>query len=613
MTLAKIRRLLQSLFIFITLSPLASFSGLTLQHHYSSPVETFPTHFPHRVVRQERETAHQKLLSIPTTSGTYHGFTSFTFNAHQSVDKWLGIRYAKPPLGRLRFRAPVLYDRSENDKKIQPAYKFGSACPQSGASQLSVPISEDCLTLNIYRPSNLTHYGIPVLVWIHGGGLQTGTSANFDGSVIVGASMEIRKPIIFVSINYRLNSFGFLNTDDLPLEDLQVGLKDQITSLKWLKLNIKAFGGNPKQITIWGQSAGAFSVSLLSVYLSNFPANERLFRAAIMDSGSPMSHTVPAVSVYDREGMPYDLLLNLTGCKVDYESGLALDKKSRLHCLRNLTFQALLDATEAVNETPPFPRQLSVWGPSYKEGSLIDQRPSVKLADGRFLRVPMLMGSNQDEGTLTAVGAAMVYNSSVESSDEYFFSFMSNTSILDVSEIDPEVFQRVAELYPDDPSLGSPFGSGNDTFGQQPIFKRLAAWYGDQHYQSPRRLWAERASQFQPVYVYYFDGPPKSTDPSYAGVPHTSELPLIFGGDFYADLPDQERSQIKRLASEIRHRYISFAHDLQPGTDWPQYTVSKKEVLRFNKEIKSELIVDDWREEQLEFLNSKQAIDTYLT
>lgn len=555
-------------------------------------------------------------LSVLTTSGRYLGFTN---QSRHSVDTWLGVRYAKPPLDDLRFRAPVLLDKNqEDDGKIQLAFDFGDACPQSPFDpplDPEVDISEDCLYLNVYRPSSANSKSLlPVLVWIHGGGYTFGTGAATDGAVLVSSSYDLNKSIIFVSMNYRLNSFGFLNTDDLPLEDLQVGLKDQITCLKWLKLNIKAFGGDPDKITIWGQSAGAVSVATLVTYLYDTPG-ATLFRAAIMDSGSPTSHTVPAVSVYDRPGMPYTLLLQLTGCDAPKTSPKFRSTTSdQLECLRNLKYSVLLKATLKIQGTLPFARQVSIWGPSYKSGSLIDRRPSERIARGHFLKIPMLIGTNQDEGTRALVGPSLSYSSTSEGSDAFFYSYMTNSSVLDLEQVDSEVYNKVAQLYPDVPSLGSPFGTGNSTFGLPRIFKRLSAWHGDLHYQAPRRLWARKASPYSPVYVYYFDGPPASNDEPHDGVSHSSELPLIFGNIDEEDLPLLEIKETRALAEKVRDRYISFVYELNPGDDWPAYTPRSQRVMRFNKKvIRGELIQDDWRAEQLKYLNSGPALDTYLT
>lgn len=554
----------------------------------------------------------QERLQVNTTSGRFTGFIAHRTTAHP-VDVWLGIPYAETPTGALRFKPPVplVNSRSSANESLQTAWKFGDACPQPASPNVPVPISEDCLSLNIFRPARSLRTRsssrplLPTLVWIHGGGLSYGTSAQYDGTTIVSHGHKIGKPILLITINYRLNSFGFLNSEALPLTDLSVGLKDQLAALEWLQVNLKAFGGNPEKVTIWGQSAGGFSVSLLMTYL---PRSQSLFRAAIMDSGAPTSHTVPPVSVYDLPELPFNLLTKFTGCY--QEDGLGASPEASIECLRNLPVESLMDATNAVTRYGPYPRQVSVWGPCWKTGSFIDERPSKRLQNDRFLNIPVLMGTNKDEGTLFAIGAAL--NAPKNDSDEYFFEYMSNSSILNHEAVDSSVFREVAKLYPNDPQVGSPFGTGNQTFGFPAKFKRLAAWFGDLHYQAPRRFWASRTSRRQDTYVYYFNGPRNNSSPLYSGVPHSSEIQLIFGSGWYQDLEDDEKVVTSQLAEKMRTYYINFVHDLDPGPDWPLYKPSTRLVMKLDK-YNSSVIEDDWRLEQLSYLNSQQALDTFDT
>lgn len=327
-----------------------------------------------------------------------------------------------------------------------------------------------------------------------------------------------------------------------------------------------------------------------------------------MDSGAPTSHTVPPVSVYDLPELPFNLLTKFTGCY--QEDGLGASPEASIECLRNLPVESLMDATNAVTRYGPYPRQVSVWGPCWKTGSFIDERPSKRLQNDRFLNIPVLMGTNKDEGTLFAIGAAL--NAPKNDSDEYFFEYMSNSSILNHEAVDSSVFREVAKLYPNDPQVGSPFGTGNQTFGFPAKFKRLAAWFGDLHYQAPRRFWASRTSRRQDTYVYYFNGPRNNSSPLYSGVPHSSEIQLIFGSGWYQDLEDDEKVVTSQLAEKMRTYYINFVHDLDPGPDWPLYKPSTRLVMKLDK-YNSSVIEDDWRLEQLSYLNSQQALDTFDT
>ncbi|XP_076076162.1 carboxylesterase 5A-like [Mytilus galloprovincialis] len=189
------------------------------------------------------------------------------------------IPYARPPVGNLRFEKPQPYGSWES---ILDARMFGPSCFQNkdyfGKRLMNKNISEDCLFLNIYVPSNVsTDNQKSVIVWIHGGSYASG-----KGSIYDGARLAVTGDVIIVTINYRLNIFGFLSLDDLPGN---YGLWDQIMAIQWVKDNIPSFGGNSKSITISGESAGGFSVALLSIA----PINKGLFQRAIMQSGTALS------------------------------------------------------------------------------------------------------------------------------------------------------------------------------------------------------------------------------------------------------------------------------------------------------------------------------------
>ncbi|XP_052071185.1 cholinesterase-like [Mytilus californianus] len=189
------------------------------------------------------------------------------------------IPYARPPVGNLRFEKPKLYGSWGS---ILDARMFGPSCFQNkDLFRKSLPnknISEDCLFLNIYVPSSVSADNKKsVLVWIHGGSYASG-----QGSLYDGGRLAVTGDVIIVTINYRLNIFGFLSLNDLPGN---YGLWDQIMAIQWVKDNIPSFGGNSKSITISGESAGGFSVGLLSIA----PLNKGLFQRAIIQSGTALS------------------------------------------------------------------------------------------------------------------------------------------------------------------------------------------------------------------------------------------------------------------------------------------------------------------------------------
>ncbi|KAL0569259.1 hypothetical protein V5O48_012702 [Marasmius crinis-equi] len=188
-------------------------------------------------------------LDVILGTGTFRGVTA------NGTEQWLGIPYAAPPLGERRFKAPAPLSPT-NDGTVKNASKFGNACPQAPDAALGAPVGEDCLFLNVWRPENATSsVKLPVLVWFHGGAYThgAGSQPEYNPRRILLRSVAINKPILFVSINYRVNTFGFLASSVVPEEDLNAGLLDSMEALKFLQQNIAAFGGDPEKVTIWGQ------------------------------------------------------------------------------------------------------------------------------------------------------------------------------------------------------------------------------------------------------------------------------------------------------------------------------------------------------------------------
>ncbi|XP_061179317.1 uncharacterized protein LOC133187934 [Saccostrea echinata] len=198
-------------------------------------------------------------------------------NPNSKVYVFYNIPYAKPPIGNLRFAKPIPFGRFDN---IYNATNIGSACLQPAVYPDIKSYSEDCLQLNIYVPNNIsTSNKKSVMVWIHGGGYAIGSAVQNDGSILA-----TKGDVIVVTVNYRLGIFGFFSLNDAASRG-NYGIWDQILALRWIKDNIASFGGNPDSVTIFGESAGGFSVSLLSL----IPQNHGLFHRVIAQSGASLS------------------------------------------------------------------------------------------------------------------------------------------------------------------------------------------------------------------------------------------------------------------------------------------------------------------------------------
>jgi para-nitrobenzyl esterase len=306
-------------------------------------------------------------LVVPTDRGLVQGKPA------EGIDQWLGIPYAAPPVGALRWAAPRPAQRWPG---IRQATSYGGRCAQLASGNGPRVDNEDCLYLNVYAPPGRGR-GLPVLVMIHGGGLTTGAGDQHDGSLIVNTDH-----IVVVSINYRLGPFGFLNLPGLGTSALtgsgNFGLLDQESALRWVQRNIAAFGGDPRAVTIDGESAGGWSMCALMTS----PSARGLFRSAIMQSGSCATQTRSAAQTASLA------FAKQAGCPVSGTTGPA----TAAACLRGLPEQALLDASAS-------------YQPLFISGGPELPVPAAQaVASGNYNRVPLLIGTNHNEGRTFAQG-----------------------------------------------------------------------------------------------------------------------------------------------------------------------------------------------------------------
>lgn len=453
----------------------------------------------------QEENADDPLL-VQTKKGKVRGIT-LTAATGKKVDAWLGIPYAQKPLGSLRFRHPRPVERWGDE--IINATTLPNSCTQivdtlfgdfPGAAMWNpnTPISEDCLYINVIapkpRPKNAA-----VMLWIYGGGFYSGTNTLdvYDPKILVS-----EENVVIASMQYRVASLGFLffDTADVPGN---AGLFDQLMGLQWVHDNIHAFGGNPNNITLFGESAGAVSVAL---HLLS-PLSRNLFSQAIMQSGSP---TAPWAIISREESLLRGLrLAEAVSCPHDRKEMSAV-----IECLRKKDALELVNnewGTMGICEFPFVPMI---------DGAFLDETPQRSVAVKNFKKTNILMGSNSEEGHYFII----YYLTELFRKEENVY--VNREEFLQaVKELNPYVnnvakqaivFEYTDWLNPDDPVRNR---------------DALDKMVGDYQFTCNVNEFAHRyAETGNNVYMYYYKHRSViSPWPSWAGVIHGDEISFVFG------------------------------------------------------------------------------------
>ncbi|KAF4981689.1 hypothetical protein FZEAL_2576 [Fusarium zealandicum] len=534
-----------------------------------------------------REAVPHATPSVHLSNGTYVG----SHNARYAQDLFLGIPYAKPPVGSLRFAPPQPLTESFNGSRSATEYSLMCIGYGADTEALGSPVSEDCLTINVVRPAG-TQPGddLPVGVWVHGGSYVNGGSRDprYNLSHIVDQSVKENKPMVAASINYRLSYWGFLFGKEMEEQGAgNIAFKDQRLALQWLRNNIAAFGGSSDKVTIWGESAGARSLGMQLVAYDGH--HDDLFRGAILQSGSPVA------KFNNSQGWQsyFDALVQKTGCD---------SATDRLNCLRELPWQTLNDI---FNGTTP----LGVASPTLSavvDGDFMTDQAANLLLEGKFARVPLLLGNNFDEGT----GYAKQGINTTAQFEAWLGSLGLNSAQT----------MAIDALYPDDPSKGIPSSFvGRPSaypFGLQ--WKRVAALAGDYQQHSGRRLLAEMyALAGLPVYSYLWNVYVNGVEPIY-GATHFQEVAFVFNnvqGKGYTTNPfeNKPRSYVQ-LADLMSKMWVAFIHSNDPNlvdgscedNVWPRYQLTQPNNLVFdvNRTGLHYVELDDYRRAEISYLQT---------
>ncbi|OCH86430.1 carotenoid ester lipase precursor [Obba rivulosa] len=507
--------------------------------------------------------------SVVLDKGTFIGIRINSTNA------FLGIPYAQPPVGNLRFRQAVA---PEPYIGTHYATNFGDVCPQdiapltqnASAAVFLEPFemlwdetfpvvqansSEDCLSINVYTPVG-TQPGanLPVVVWLHIGAFLWGGSPATDGEVIVERSIENTQPVIYVSLNFRLNAFGFLpgqEAKDAGITNL--GLRDQRQALRWVQKYIHQFGGDHTRVTLWGGNAG--SISAAFQMLNNNGDSEGLFSGAWMSGGFPLP-----LNNYSQLQGTYELLVNQTTCQ---------DSSDTLECLRQLPYETLFNAMLNVPPDQRFGR----WQVVLDDDFIADQ-PETLLKQGRVARVPFVISDVEDEGTQTALNLTFI------TTDEDVANYLTVDGLPGLPQ---EQVDQILALYPSDPAAGSPFGTG-DLYAIYPQYKRMAAIIGDLEFHAQRRFFLNETSHRQPAWSYLS----KEFKLPVIGATDISDLINLYGP---GDLTD-------RLINFVAHGNPNNG----TGIFWPQWTISAPHQLNIQNDSSFTIEDDTFRSEGINLL-----------
>jgi acetylcholinesterase len=459
---------------------------------------------------------------------TLPGYGTFQGTQLISIDTWLGVEYSTQPVGENRFKPvswPMAFDGTRN------ATAYGPACYQNLYG--SIVQSEACLLLNIYRPSGIPlDQKLPVFIFLHGGGsFVWGTGRSFDGTIFVAKST---KPLMVVTVQYRLGALANIPSKLMEEEGLlNLGIRDQRQMLDFVQKYVEYFGGDKKQITLGGLSAGGHSVGFHLFHNYGDDAGKPLFSKAILASGSPSARAFPGVdyTIYQRQ---FQEFMNYVQCPTSPNS-------AALECLRSAEvsdIQFISSAMYSVSEyniTWP-------WQP-VSPGPLFEKHGSSSGEAGTFFKIPILISSATDDGSRFA---PQDLRTNVE-----FVAFWRNLA----PGLTAEDLDDLQRLYPD-PVAYAGLHLPQTLTSVSPQFQRISAAYGDYSYICPVQDTASRlARDGAPVYKARFNTPNNS--PLYLGVPHASDESYFNG---------QAGTQFPEVADIYSSYYASFVVSGDPNT-----------------------------------------------
>lgn len=474
--------------------------------------------------------------AVEITGGSIIGQVS------EGVASFLGLPFAAPPVGELRWRPPQAVIPWSG---IRDAHDYANDCMQGAfpfdAAPIRTPPAEDCLYLNVWTPAEHSGAALPVMAWIHGGGFVNGGSspAVYDGSALA------RQDVVFVGINYRLGRFGFFAHPALSREAPSAllgnyGFMDQIAALRWLQENIAAFGGDPGNVTLFGESAGGGSINVLMTS----PLAKGLFHKAIVQSGGGRSSTLISMRPMRESAADGSPSAEAIGVAFAEKHGIEGEDAAAVAALRELA------ADQVVQGLSMMTMQEQTFSGPILDGRLVVSEVEEAFCDGRQAKIAYIIGANDLEWGFMPLPPDRVEALLAEFGDER---------------------EKVLAAY-------DPQGSGNLGL----VGMRLTS---DQAMVEPARMLARLAvAAGQPTWLYRFSYIASSQRLSVGGALHATEIPFVMNTvrARYEKATSEEDAAMARAASAY---WVAFARNGDPNGEgrpaWPAFDPEEDVILEF--------------------------------
>ncbi|AWK71886.1 carboxylesterase [Rhodococcus oxybenzonivorans] len=471
-------------------------------------------------------------------------------HADGDVYAWKGIPFAAAPVGALRFRAPAPPSPWNG---VRDCAIFGPMAPQGNGTAVPIDagleMDEDCLSINVWAPEP-DGTPRPVMVWIHGGAYCLGTAAQ---SIYDGRILSTVGDLVVVSFNYRVGALGFLDLSSFSTAEhvfeTNIGLRDQVAALAWVRENISAFGGDPDEVTVFGESSGAGSITTLMTC----PSAEGLFHRAIAQSP-------PATSVYGSE--------RAATVARQFLDILRLAPEESATLLR-LPYDQIIEASDTlVNEVPTkIPGTLAM--APVVDRDFLPRYPVAAFQKGYSHRIPLIIGSNKDESSLFKLMKSPLLPVTSDSVQEMLRAIATDHPDLPAN--------RLADILAAYPDRGK--SRGALAMSRDAAFRMPALWVADAH------------SRHSPTWMYRFDAATPILKAARIGAGHATELPYVFGNFGTLNVDPTfwlgGRKTALEVSGRVQRRWLAFVrHGVPAALD------GSKHWAPYDEDTRATLLID---------------------